>query len=527
MSDWLQRAKVVDEVPPGQPGAGSDWLSRAKPAKEQPGVLETAVSHGVHGASMGFSDETMGVANALGVTPETLATAPETMGLSLVPGAVKKLFGGKLIEDYRAGRDARRAQLAAQKAANPATAAISEFIGGAAPMLIPGGAAVKGVGGAVKVGAGLGAAAGLGNSTADLTKGDLGNAAADTAVGAGFGAGAGVVGHKAGELVGRAAEYLRGIARNRAISAVGPTAGQVRQALSKDEAEALADWLLNKKMVRAGDTHNDVAGRLGPELKAAGQRLNDSLAAADTTGVTSDVSDLAGTFRLLASDVDRQGPGMARVANKFRAAANEVDLNPNSVLKPSEAVDWKRGYQEPVNWAKANPSAAQQGDIELAGAAKEFAADSVSKADTLQPGIRAAYDAANKDLHLGLTAESMTEGAAAREAARNILSPSDKAALALAASHGKGVTGTAMALANKFVRGRAASTLAVTAKTASDKLAQMATTAPERLGRFGPILANALRSPGGQQAFAAHTFTLAQTDPEFSALMQRLGNEKP
>jgi hypothetical protein len=155
------------------------------------GQLETAGIAAAQGLTFDFADEIAGI---MGGTWDYL-TSDEKKTLA---------------EEYREDRDAfrRRADLAFEQ--NPATYIASDVAGGIIPALFTGGAtavasagkgvakgAVKGalksgVKQAAKTGAKTGAAVGLGASEADLTKGEVGEAAKDVAIGTGLGAGLGV-----------------------------------------------------------------------------------------------------------------------------------------------------------------------------------------------------------------------------------------------------------------------------------------------------------------------------------------------
>jgi hypothetical protein len=69
-----------------------------------------------------------------------------------------------------------------------------------------------------------------------------------------------------------------------------------------------------------------------------------------------------------------------------------------------------------------------------------------------------------------------------------------------------------LGLLNHFARTRGASTVAWGSHQLADKVAWLATTDPQRLGKYGAVLSNVLQS-GGQDALAAHLFVIGQTDP--------------
>ncbi|MEO5367564.1 MAG: hypothetical protein H7831_14660 [Magnetococcus sp. WYHC-3] len=156
------------------------------PAPDAPEVpkIESAVLGGAQGITAGFADEIAGVK---GTIDQALAG---------------KVDLGRLVETYRNQRDQSRKTIEDAKAANPATFGASELAGGIAGFAVPGMNVAKGVKGA----AALGAVAGLGNTEADLTKGEIGQAAGDIALSSAIGAGAGKVGEKIASTVGPALE---------------------------------------------------------------------------------------------------------------------------------------------------------------------------------------------------------------------------------------------------------------------------------------------------------------------------------
>lgn len=154
-----ERAKVAGQgQQPGSQSAGGDI-----------GGLATTM-HGIQsGLLMDFDDEVFGVINAV---------APVTAG-------------GTLAERYRQGRDAARELKAGAQAARPVAYGAGQVAGGVASGVLV--AAPATAARAVALGAGMGAASGLGGSDADLTKGEAGEAIADTAIGGAVGAAAGAI----------------------------------------------------------------------------------------------------------------------------------------------------------------------------------------------------------------------------------------------------------------------------------------------------------------------------------------------
>lgn len=127
-----------------------------------PSIAETALKSGVKGLTAGFDAP---IAGGVGVVLDRLAGAQPEKNLA---------------DLYREYRDLYKTDVDKAQAANPITAGVSEVVGAAPQFLVPGANTVKGM-------TALAALQGLGNSKADLTKGEFGQAAQDTAVGAGTG----------------------------------------------------------------------------------------------------------------------------------------------------------------------------------------------------------------------------------------------------------------------------------------------------------------------------------------------------
>lgn len=191
---WLKYSGAQDN-------AGSDitgpWMKYAQAATQASGDItpkeipptevESALRGASQGASLGFADEAMGALGALGskyVNPQA-----------------------SILDEYRRIRDEQRKKDETAKEANPTSYALGNAGGAIGSAFMPGLNALTGakgiqtLGQAAKAGAKLGAIAGLGQSQADLTEGDLSGAASDTAAGAGIGAVTGGLTHGALETL--------------------------------------------------------------------------------------------------------------------------------------------------------------------------------------------------------------------------------------------------------------------------------------------------------------------------------------
>lgn len=164
-------------------GAPPKWASDPVSGDSK---TESFLRGGAHGATLGFGDEAQGAIQALGMKllPNSLGGSDDKRGLA---------------DLYREQRDVARKDDENARTDNPKSFMAGEVAGSTLPALATSsgvaGAATKAQGIGAKLiralasGAKWGAAAGLGDSQADLTQGDVGGAAADTAKGAAIGAG--------------------------------------------------------------------------------------------------------------------------------------------------------------------------------------------------------------------------------------------------------------------------------------------------------------------------------------------------
>lgn len=183
------------------------------PVEGPPSSLE-ALGRGLEqGATFGFGDEINGALSTL---------------LDSLRGKNSDLSVG---EDYRKQRDESRANMKAAEEAHPNISMGANLAGGLLPAVATLGASVPeqaavGLGSRVLSGMGtglkFGALAGLGNSNADLTQGEVEQAAKDVGVGAGVGTGLGGVLGAASNPLSKLLSAIKGGAKN--IGTIGPVA---------------------------------------------------------------------------------------------------------------------------------------------------------------------------------------------------------------------------------------------------------------------------------------------------------------
>jgi hypothetical protein len=198
----------------------------------------------VQGGTMGFIDELGGLAGKLFVGDGGVKlganAAPMDSDTPEVRAAKLALKGevASTPTGYALTRDLVRKDMDAARAANPGAFTTGEIGGAVASSFLPGLNVAKGASLSKTMGqmALQGGAMGLGDSEADLTKGELGRAAFDTTVGAALGAGSGALGHGIQKGVGWVAEKV--IDKGDAL--LKKTLAKAREIGEKKAAEATA-----------------------------------------------------------------------------------------------------------------------------------------------------------------------------------------------------------------------------------------------------------------------------------------------
>lgn len=354
MSDWRSRAKPVEAAPDG-----AGWRARAQPIappeETGPGRMEALGRGAVQGASFGFGDE-LGAGWAAnladwkralsgdvrGAWENQKAGLKDILGMGKGPTLASLMTGDDgssgWMRTYRGWRDDARENNAAAEKAHGGFYLGGELLGGAL-VPIPGAGAAKGLSvGArlaqgAKTGAKLGALFGLGNSEADLTKGEFGGAAVDTGLGAAFGAGGGVAAE------GLSALLSKGLSSARARASAG-----IRNAVDQETAAQAA---LAEKSIRGAQGEyrsavqsasrdlevleravgampdSEVGQRAAAFLQTAeGKALREAVASNKLTTAPERISEMAGKQTTLADLV--AGKDVAVQAQTAEALANPL-----------------------------------------------------------------------------------------------------------------------------------------------------------------------------------------------------------
>lgn len=257
-------APLVDDAPAQSGNWQSAPVVEEAPSPPKPSPAEAFGRGAVQGATLGFGDE-LGAA-AQGFLQYQSQFLPQ--GFKERLGIENAAAGGSPLDVYRQARTENRQLDQRAQQAEP-----EYYLGGSIAGGLPVAAVTPGYAGAALTGA----AAGLGSSEADLTRGEVGEAALDTALGAGAGLAGEAVGRGVGKVVaatGRAlAPTVKKFALDRFLSALG-TMKRDRQLLAKKYTpEQLRQFLSENGIVTPLAGLETIGERLGSVEAEAGQEI--------------------------------------------------------------------------------------------------------------------------------------------------------------------------------------------------------------------------------------------------------------
>ena len=479
----------------------------------RPSPLQTDLREAAQGATAGFGDELNGILNAggraLGVT---------NLGLvrHLGTGEALKfdtptLDTQTLLNAYRAGRDSARVDQNADQKINPVRTFVAQGAGMMANPILSGLSP-----------AAAGAAIGLGNSNADLTKGDVGGALKDTAFGAGAGYLADRATEGAGQLVKTVSNKLSNLAENRAVAATGATGVQSL----KFNPEA-GRGLLDRGIVGFGNSQETIAQKAGEALDASGKKIGDILQNLDEQGASVPQSGIIDSLRArakaLANDPSQfdVSDGLNRLADRLEQSAGDATeaLTSDATELPSQtlsaAEQTKRGFQNKVNYNGAPLD--NSVNREAASVYQNAVED---QATQINPELATAFEQAKQDYGLLKPIADASE----RRAATTSQSPPGGFLDTTAAAAGVLVGGNPGAIAAPIARRMFAPRINSSLAVGADKLANIVQNAPHLLGSYAPVLTNA--AARGATSLSATDFILQQTDPKYREHMSSLLNNE-
>lgn len=379
----------------------------------------------------------------------------------------------------------------------------------------------------------LGAAQGAGDA-----RGSFAHTLAGAGLGGVLGAGLNKAGGLASKAVAAAPSFLDKLAIGMGRKAL---AGGGAISVTKPLSDAAVREALDSGAIKLGGTVGGASERLGNLRAGVGDqygKIVDSLMAHGVRGPEAETmaERLAAEGRSIASSntnpavrsaYDKEALAL-RAREPAEAAGEEgaftVARDSEGRLSLRQAENMKRSLQDRATSAYKQLDPSEVGEAHMGVASLYRQANE----DAIDQGVRASGDPFSEALgaqfvpvkqRLGnlIEAGNVADQAASRAARNKSLSLTDTIAGAAGLAHGTG--GAVMAAgANKLLRTRGPSTAAV-ALSAASKLAGMAQTQPQALGKFAAPLAQA--AARGADAIAATHYTLSQ-DPAYQALTHAL-----
>lgn len=515
---------VAEEAKPAPAAPGGYSMDDVADSPEVP-KWKSATLGASQGASMGWGDE----------------------GSALIVALAKKMTSrgqGTFEENYVKARDHLRAKIDEAKEANPKTYLAGEIGGGIAT------APLAGEGNVARLAA-LGAIQGLGNSEADLTKGDVLGAARDTAIGGTIGAAMKPVGWavgKAGSAIKNMInpEWLEELAQSRAAKALGYTKAMLKKPGAIPRSREVGQEMLDKGVIKWNSSADDMSEGATDLLETKGKAIGDFLRGRTPSFETSDMVAALNKVRPTNSEGQWLQGGQYDKINKLIDEAIDTARAHGEMIPFEEANKLKGMLQNIVNWQSTNVE--QETGRKIAGAAREsidntLTARAKSVADPHMT-FRDEYSSPEEAMSRveEFFANKKTYGAAqeAQDALANRVS-SDATGkdfgltdavlgTGLGATKGMGTATAAVSgkkLYEKYADPAIASAAnwgAKTLKSVGDKIPELLKTNPAALGKYAGVLGAAARQ--GAQAVTVRHFVLSNTDPEYREMIRRMEDGK-
>lgn len=486
-------------------------------AKDQtPSGLETDLRQGVAGLTAGFDDEIVGGIGAAGrmAGVKNLGSWKPFDSNSKLEFDSPTLSKSELVKAYVANRDSARQDKKRDEKHNPNRSMVANVAGSVvSPVnklgLVTGGAAV-----------------GLGLSDADLTKGDVKNAAIDTAMGATIAKALQLGGENlalpaikgAKDFVGKhspkVAEFLKKKAEQKATRALGrPTPTQSAKMQATGQDREIGRTLLDEGAIPILGTPDRIAGRVSNLKEKAGQEvgklvdMGGDAKLVDAQKIAIDILDSPELSQM------RKTPGMESTVAAIEKQVETLANNGQMTLK--EAQKLRQGIDKSINFNKADPN--------MRGTQEALYQQRSAIRNSMNEGINSLPDAPGKDALLNANrkygnlskAEDLVTKEQARNATNRAVSLSDTVLSAGGAATGNPVAAIGLGALNKAGRTFGNSIQARTYDTLSKALKGSSSGA-----KYLPVLDKA--AARGEKALET-TLKVLSRDPEFQKAMQSIG----
>lgn len=575
---WRDRAIKAEDVPADEANSTGDNLKRAANwylrgvTAPVTGIWAPAVPDFFDVAPMKGGTELESLAKGF---EQGSSVTFEDENAGVRAGAKALVTGDNPVDAYRKTRDADRASVKASHDANPKSHFVGELAGAVA---VPSPAGKGSFAKAALSGARTGTVYGAGSSEADLTKGEIGQFLAETALGTAAGAAGGALGEAGGRAIGKVrnaysgsalekfiednikapvVDALRDTAAIRALKASGYIAKDVKPMIRRDREElrTAGQALLDEPgLITPLAKSGDIAERAGEASQKYGKQIGDLLDGVDATGAQFDPKAFADRVRKEIIDPKivngKIDPQMRKEAEGLQALLD--DYAAMGPMKFSEANGLKGSVQDRVNWGNLWNDAKsdipnqfrmdlqrifhQELDDQLGPALAPHMGGKAARIVDVFKTLRSKYG----PMKGSFDKAKMGEG---REIGNEFFSAKDyKVGGGIAGAGGTAalvagnpqmaggalLLGAASAIANKIARERGSSTVAVGAdrlanlleKKWAQSLPQIIQQTPQLLGRYGPVLAREFEARGLNGVLALDR-ALEHEDPEYRKTKER------
>lgn len=308
------------------------------------------------------------------------------------------------------------------------------------------------------------------------------DAAKDLRDGAFFEMGGQIIG-KAPGLIARMGKGVKNFAEKTAVNATGATGKQ-----ASEFADDAGRQLLDRKMVRFGDSQEKIAKRVAEGVKKAEKEIDSALKTLDEKGVKVDENAILDVIKAKIKDLSKD-PSKADVVSLLNKELENVkaagEVRGSTMLSPSEAEAIKRGYNRKAgNWM----------DPEKGMAGKEMYHNYRDVVEATAEAEAPATGMLFKDAKESYGLLRPIQEAAERRAATTNQSPAggflDVTTALGGAAAGGPVAAIAAPIARRFIAPRMSSSTAV----AADKIADALLTSQyfQRMAKQNPEAFNAL-----------------------------------
>ncbi len=486
-----------------------DW--QEIPIKSQVSKIESGLRGAAQGATLGYSDELTGGAEA----------------------AYRKITGDTrpLSEIYETARNESRLANKLAQEENPVSYTTGGIGGSLATMLIPGVNVAKGasIGKAALQGAGVGGVAGLGASDEEIASM---KALKDIASGAALGGVFGGAGQAIGKAIGaqsadEIASGLKSRAEEQAARSLGAERGTIKK-LGMDKIRDIGRFAIDEGIVTPLSSTDDLVNKNAQAMQRAGSKMSDIYGAIDEAGASTfnpkvaakRMSDELGDFW--------RDPINKGESNQFDNIIESIlNRGPND-LPIKEAQLLKEKIGKVANW-KNNiaPTDKERMAREAYGLISGYLDETVDTSSDIMgsPKFTDQLKEARKIYSAGKGSEELLANKVAREQGNKMFGMTDSiiagGGIASGPTMGAGsATAGALVGAKKLIEKYGNQSAAI----GLDKLGDIVKNKAQFLGKFQGVLQNA--SQRGGNALGATHYMLYQQNPEYREQLKALEEQE-